>query len=106
MQALSIREKEPSTTGPELADSYSAIGLALFGLFKSEEAITFVDKALAVSYQAPADCQHTYNIDKFYRNRSRPHADLKRFDIAKEDVAAAEAFQTSVYGTDSHFHGE
>jgi tetratricopeptide (TPR) repeat protein len=106
MRALSIREKEPTTTGPELADSYSAIGLALFGLFRSEEAVNFVDKALAIAYEAPEDLQHTYNIDRYLRNRSRPQAALKNLDIARQDVAAAEAFQTKVYGPDSHFHGE
>ena len=106
MRSLSIREKEPTTTAPELADAYSAVGLALFGLFRSEEAIEFVNKALEISYAAPEEIQHTFNIDRYLRNRSRPQAALRKFESAKQDVAAAEAFQTKVYGQDSHFHGE
>ncbi|KAK4208503.1 hypothetical protein QBC37DRAFT_431898 [Rhypophila decipiens] len=106
LQSLHIREKEPTTTGPELADAYSAVGLALFGLFKSEESIEYVDKALALAHAAPEEEQHTYNIDRYQRNRSRPQAALKRFEESKIDVGAAEAFQTKVYGPDSHFHGE
>ena len=106
LRSLSIREKEPSTTGPELADAYSAVGLALFGLFRSEEAIEYVNKALEISYKAPEETQHTFNIDRYLRNRSRPQAALRNFWSAKQDVATAEAFQTKVYGQDSHFHGE
>ena len=106
LRSLSIREKEPTTTAPELADAYSAVGLALFGLFRSEEAIEYVNKALQISYAAPEDMQHTFNIDRYLRNRSRPQAALRRFESAKQDVAAAEIFQTKVYGQNSHFHGE
>ncbi|CAK7241120.1 MAG: hypothetical protein STHCBS139747_002578 [Sporothrix thermara] len=104
--SLTIREKEATTTAPELADAYSAIGLALFGLFRSKESIEWVDKALKVASDAPADQQHTFNIDRYRRNHSRPRAALRDFAGAKEDVAAAEAFQTRIYGADSHFHGE
>ncbi|UKZ53095.1 hypothetical protein TrVGV298_006883 [Trichoderma virens] len=106
MHSLQIRERHSSTTGPELADAYSAIGLALFGLFRSEEAIEYVDKALAISYAAPEELQQSFNIDRYLRNRSRPQAALRNFEIAKNDVAGAESFQTKVYGPNSHFHGE
>ncbi|KAJ5959309.1 Tetratricopeptide-like helical [Penicillium vulpinum] len=106
LQSLEIREKEPSTTGPELADAYSAVGLALFGLFKCEEAIEAVQKALDLVYKAPKELQSTYNIDRYLRNHSRPSAALGRLDVAKNDMEVAEKFQTEVYGEDSHFHGE
>jgi len=106
LRSLQIREKEPTTTGPELADAYSAVGLALFGLFRSKEAIEYVDKALAVARAAPEEEQHTYNIDRYRRNRSRPEAALGNFETAKRDVKFAEEFQTKIYGLDSHFHGE
>lgn len=106
VKSLKIREQEPTTTVHELADAYSAIGLALFGLFRCEEAIAFVDKALEIAIMAPEKEQHTYNIDRYFRNRSRPEAALNNFKVAKENALAAEAFQTKVYGADSHFHGE
>lgn len=106
LRSLSIREKAPSTTAPALADAYSAVGPALFGLFQSEESIRFVNKALGIAYAAPEEIQHTFNIDRFLRNRSRPQAALRNFESAKKDVVAAEAFQTKVYGLNSHFHGE
>lgn len=103
---LEIRQRDPSTTAPELADSYSAVGLALFGLFRSEEAIAYVGKALEITYGAPPGERHTFNVDRYLRNRSRPLAALGRLAEAKADVAACEAFQDQVYGPDSHFHGE
>lgn len=105
-RSLAIREQHPTTTNVEMADAYSAIGLALFGLFRCQEAIDYVDKALAISYAAPEDSRHTFNIDRYLRNHSRPQAALLRFNLAKEDMVASEEFQTAVYGPDSHFHGE
>jgi hypothetical protein len=78
----------------------------LFGLFRSKESIEYVDKALAVARAAPDEEQHTYNIDRYRRNRARPEAALRNFETAKRDVALAEAFQTKIYGPDGHFHGE
>ncbi|KAL1894159.1 hypothetical protein Sste5346_005945 [Sporothrix stenoceras] len=106
VRSMAIREKDPSTTAPELADAYSAIGLALFGLFQSCEVIVLVDKALAVAYAAPPELHHTFNIGRYLRNRSRPRAALRDFSGAKQDVEDADAFQTRIYGANSHFHGE
>ncbi|PVH68707.1 hypothetical protein DL98DRAFT_599293 [Cadophora sp. DSE1049] len=106
MRSLSIGEQQPTTTAVEMADAYSAIGLALFGLFRCQEAIDYVDKALAISYAAPEDTLHTFNIDRYLRNHSRPLAALLRFGLAKEDMVGAEEFQNAVHGPDSHFHGE
>lgn len=106
LRSLQIREKIHTTTGPELADAYSAVGLALFGLFRCEESIKYVERALAVAHAAPKDQWHTYNVDRYLRNHSRPTAALGKFEAAKKDVALAEQFQTEVYGADGHFHGE
>jgi tetratricopeptide (TPR) repeat protein len=105
-KALEIRLRDSSTHPRVLADSYSAVGLALFGLFRSEDAIKAVDQAMALVHSAPQDEQETYNVDRYLRNRSRPKIALGRYEEAREDVAYAERFQTSVYHEDSHFHGE
>lgn len=50
--------------------------------------------------------RRTFNYDRYLRNLARPKVTLGQFDAAKADLDEAEAFQTTVYGADSHFHGE
>lgn len=104
--ALTIRQKSTTTTPYVLADSYSAVGLALAGLFRNQEAIESVEKALEIVYSQPEEERVKFNVDRYLRNSSRPKVALRRFDEAREDITKADAYQTKIYGEGSNFHGE
>lgn len=104
--ALAIREAADQTTAKVLADSYSSVALALFGMYQGEAAIQKVNRAIEIARGVSDEERKTWNYDRYLRNRARPQVALGLFDLAKADLDEAEAFQTSVYGARSHFHGE
>lgn len=104
--ALRIREESKETSLKVLADSHSAVGLALYGMFRSEESIKAVKRAYQIASEAhPAD-RRLFNMDRYLRNLSRPKVFLGHYEDAKKDLDEAEAFQNLVYGQNSRFHGE
>ncbi|KAJ3496070.1 hypothetical protein NLG97_g2939 [Lecanicillium saksenae] len=104
--ALAIRKAADQTPAKVLADSHNSVALALLGTYQSEAAIQNVNRAITIARRVSDDERKTWNYDRYLRNRSRAQVALGLFDLAKADLDEAEAFQTSVYGERSHFHGE
>ncbi|KAM3446486.1 hypothetical protein MY3296_009633 [Beauveria thailandica] len=104
--ALAIREASDQTPAKVLADSYSSVALALLGMYQSDAAIQKVNRAIEIARGVSNEERKTWNYDRYLRNRARLRVALGLFDLAKADLDEAEAFQTSVYGARSHFHGE
>jgi hypothetical protein len=65
-----------------------------------------VNQAIEVARGVSDEERKTWNYDRYLRNRARVQVALGLFDLAKADLDEAEAFQTSVYGARSYFHGE
>ncbi|KAF9736048.1 hypothetical protein PMIN01_05963 [Paraphaeosphaeria minitans] len=90
-----------------LATSYSAVGFALVGLYRGEEAAKVIEKAFAVSKdKTDVEKLAGYNVDRYYRNLGRAKFYMGLFDEPKRDVEESQRWQARVYGEGSHYHGE
>lgn len=105
-EALRIRSMRADTPPTVIADSHSAVGLALLGLFRNDEAIESVEKARQIVLSRPEEERAFYNYDRYLRNLARPKVALKQYGAAISDLDEAERFQTAVYGVDCRFNGE
>lgn len=106
-QALEIREKLSARDSNQLATSYSAVGMALTGLYRGGDAVGYFEKAFNVFDNMPDEVKaKQFNVDRYLRNRSRAKMDTCSWDDAKADLLQAEAWQIKIYGQMSHYHGE
>ena len=106
-QALTIRESLSPPESNELATCYSAVGMALTGLYRGADALEYFEKAFQIFHDKPEQEKlKTYNVDRYLRNRSRAKIALGLYEEAKSDLTEAETWQTKIYGENCHYHGE
>ncbi|KAH6623777.1 P-loop containing nucleoside triphosphate hydrolase protein [Chaetomium tenue] len=102
-----MRRYDCANQGPDNANRHNDVGYTLVSEYKASEAITFLDRAVAIAtvYSEPK-CYQDYNIDQFLRNRGRCKAQLGQLDEALADFSKAEFFQAKLYGPGSPYDGE
>jgi tetratricopeptide (TPR) repeat protein len=92
--------------GIDMANGYGLMTLATTAVWKGEEGLTWINKAIqCMTQQSTSDeeLMKKHNADRFWRNRGRTNYLLGRYDDAKDGFTQAEKSQ---FWKDNHYDGE